>query len=206
LLRRSGYFALTMPFGGCIELAEYRLEELADLTGVSVRNIRAYRERGLLDPPRRAGRASFYGSHHVAQLRTVTDLLQRGFSSAHIADFFTSVRQGQDLADTLGLRDAVLGSAPASPRTGVVDVDPNDPRVRRMCDLGLADVVDGRLTFVNPDVADIVADVDDPSDRIGALLRVCDAVVTDLLRSHPRGGGISTEALRQPDGDDRQCG
>ena len=41
-------------------LAEYRLEELARVSGVSVRNIRAYRERGLLDPPRRDGRAALY--------------------------------------------------------------------------------------------------------------------------------------------------
>ena len=31
-------------------MPEYRLEELSALSGVSIRNIRAYRERGLLEP------------------------------------------------------------------------------------------------------------------------------------------------------------
>src|SRR5690349_10951820 len=42
---------------GCATLAEYRLDDLARISGVTARNIRAYRERGLLDPPRRVGRS-----------------------------------------------------------------------------------------------------------------------------------------------------
>lgn len=91
------------------ELAEYRLEALAQASGVSVRNIRAYRERGLLDPPRRDGRWAFYGDHHLAQLAVISDLLRRGFHSTHIAEFFATVRDGGDLADHLGVRQAVFG-------------------------------------------------------------------------------------------------
>ncbi|TFW32217.1 MerR family transcriptional regulator, partial [Pseudomonas fluorescens] len=54
---------------GDVGLAEYRLDELAQLSGVNARNIRAYRERGLLDPPRRVGRSAYYDDAHVAQLR-----------------------------------------------------------------------------------------------------------------------------------------
>jgi len=90
-------------------LAEYRLEALAEASGVSVRNIRAYRERGLLDPPRRAGRWAFYDDHHLEQLMVISDLLRRGFHSAHIAEFFSTVRDGGDLADHLGVRAAVFG-------------------------------------------------------------------------------------------------
>lgn len=93
-------------------MAEYRLEALAEASGVSVRNIRAYRERGLLDPPRRVGRWAFYGDHHLEQLRVISDLLRRGFHSAHIAEFFATVRDGRDLADHLGVRAAVLGLDP----------------------------------------------------------------------------------------------
>ena len=69
---------------------EYRLTELSRISGVSSRNIRAYRERGLLDPPRRQGRSAFYNAFHLAQLDMINQLLRRGFSSAHIAEFFAS--------------------------------------------------------------------------------------------------------------------
>jgi DNA-binding transcriptional MerR regulator len=100
-------------------LAEYRLEEIAKASGVNVRNIRAYRERGLLDPPRREGRSAFYGDHHLDQLTVISDLLRRGFHSAHIAEFFAIVRDGGDLADHLGVRAALFG------RGG--DLDPEVP-------------------------------------------------------------------------------
>jgi DNA-binding transcriptional MerR regulator len=90
-------------------LAEYRLEALAQASGVSVRNIRAYRERGLLDPPRHEGRSAFYGDRHLDQLTVISDLLRRGFHSAHIAEFFAVVRDGGDLADHLGVRRAIFG-------------------------------------------------------------------------------------------------
>ncbi|KAA0083683.1 MerR family transcriptional regulator [Mycolicibacterium sp. P9-64] len=90
-------------------MTEYRLEALAQASGVSVRNIRAYRERGLLDPPRRDGRSAFYGDLHLDQLAVISDLLKRGFHSVHIAEFFATVRSGGDLADLLGVRAAIFG-------------------------------------------------------------------------------------------------
>jgi len=90
-------------------LAEYRLDDLARISGVSARNIRAYRERGLLDPPRRIGRSAYYDDYHLSQLKTINQLLRRGFNSAHIAEFFASMRQGADLTDILGIQQAVLG-------------------------------------------------------------------------------------------------
>jgi DNA-binding transcriptional MerR regulator len=85
-------------------MAEYRIDELAQVSGVSSRNIRAYRERGLLEPPRRVGRMAIYSDDHLAQLQVINGLLARGFNSAHIADFFQAIRGGHDLADLLGLR------------------------------------------------------------------------------------------------------
>lgn len=86
------------------------------MSGVSARNIRAYRERGLLDPPRRVGRSALYDDYHLSQLNTISELLAKGFTSTHIAEFFTSMRQGSDLADILGLQRAMLG-----PRTNATD-------------------------------------------------------------------------------------
>ena len=93
----------------CVGLAEYRLDDLARISGVSSRNIRAYRERGLLDPPRRQGRSAFYDDYHLSQLHTINQLLRKGFNSAHIAEFFARMREGHDLAAILGVQQAILG-------------------------------------------------------------------------------------------------
>ncbi len=41
-------------------MAEYRVDDLAQAAGMTVRNVRAYQERGLLPPPLRRGRTSWY--------------------------------------------------------------------------------------------------------------------------------------------------
>jgi DNA-binding transcriptional MerR regulator len=64
--------------------AEYTAAELADAAGITLRNLRAYRQRGLLDPPRLHGRKGYYGPEHLAQLRTVRALLSRGLSLSEI--------------------------------------------------------------------------------------------------------------------------
>ena len=64
--------------------ADYTLVELADAAGMTPRNVRAYRQRGLLDPPRLLGRRGIYGPAHLSQLRTVRALLDRGLSLREI--------------------------------------------------------------------------------------------------------------------------
>jgi DNA-binding transcriptional MerR regulator len=155
-------------------LADYRIDELAQLSGVSARNIRAYRERGLLDPPRREGRSAYYDDHHLRQLKTINDLLRRGFNSSHIAEFFTSIRDGPDLADLLGLRDAIFGRRRRTTAVAI-PLDPSGAEARRLCASGLAQVVDGQLAFTNPAVAEIVGRAAEPLDYLRAILRVHDA-------------------------------
>jgi DNA-binding transcriptional MerR regulator len=126
-------------------LSEYRLDELAKVSGTSARNIRAYRDRGLLDAPRREGRAAFYDDRHVAQLRLVNDLLRKGFTSAHIAEFFEGTRQGRDLTAILGLQQAVVGSpqeGAAVARTVDSEGDPTPVNA------GVADLLDELGTAV----------------------------------------------------------
>ncbi len=160
-------------------MAEYRIEELANVSGVSVRNIRAYRERGLLDPPRRQGRTSLYNEHHVGQLKAIGELLRRGFSSVHIAEFFDGIRRGHDLAELLGLRHAFIGhKSEASPV--VIDVDASGPEAQRACFVGLAQVIDGRLALQNSKIAAVVTGADDPVGYLRAMLRMHDAAGREL--------------------------
>jgi DNA-binding transcriptional MerR regulator len=163
-------------------LAEYRLDDLARISGVSARNIRAYRERGLLDPPRRAGRSAYYDDHHLSQLKTINQLLRRGFNSAHIAEFFASMREGADLADILGIQRAILGppadegeeSVEVSDRPGV-GIDAGSDEARRLIDYGLAEFVDGEVMLVDRAMGAIVARTSDPVLYVRAILRMFEA-------------------------------
>jgi DNA-binding transcriptional MerR regulator len=93
-------------------VAEYRLDDLAHAAGVTVRNVRAYAERGLLPAPRRVGRVNLYDETHLGRLRLINRLLERGYTVAHIADFIATWEGGHDLGQTLGLEAALL--APSS--------------------------------------------------------------------------------------------
>ncbi len=62
-----------------------RVEELARRAGVSVDTVRYYQGKGLLDPPRRAGRLAWYGPDHLARLERIRTLQERGFTLAVIA-------------------------------------------------------------------------------------------------------------------------
>ena len=96
--------------------AEYTAAELADAAGITMRNLRAYRQRGLLEPPRMHGRKGYYGPEHLAQLRTVRALLARGLSLAEIT---ATVRErgGQAALDLL-LTEPTAESATADGRLG----------------------------------------------------------------------------------------
>ncbi|MFE3586959.1 MerR family transcriptional regulator [Streptomyces niveus] len=85
------------------EVREYRMKELADAAGITVRTVRFYRERGLIPPPRREGRIAWYDSHHLARLRTIAALLERGHTLTGIADLATAFESGRDVGELLGL-------------------------------------------------------------------------------------------------------
>lgn len=85
------------------EIREYRMEELAREAGITVRTLRFYRERGLIPPPRREGRIAWYDDHHLARLRTIAALLERGHTLSGIADLASAFDSGRDVGQVLGL-------------------------------------------------------------------------------------------------------
>jgi DNA-binding transcriptional MerR regulator len=62
------------------------IEELSRRTGVTVRNLRELQTRGLLEPPLLEGRKGRYTERHVARVKLVRSLQDRGYSIASIAD------------------------------------------------------------------------------------------------------------------------
>jgi DNA-binding transcriptional MerR regulator len=60
------------------------IDQLADRTGITVRNIRYYASRGLLPPPQLRGRTGLYGPDHLARLELVSELSALGFTLSAI--------------------------------------------------------------------------------------------------------------------------
>jgi DNA-binding transcriptional MerR regulator len=59
---------------------EYRVDDLARLSGMTVRNIREHQSRGLLPAPEVRGRVGYYGPEHLARLEQIKRLQAEGFT------------------------------------------------------------------------------------------------------------------------------
>ncbi|OBB11842.1 MerR family transcriptional regulator [Mycolicibacterium setense] len=101
--------AAVQPHGAAAS-GEYRIDELARLAGTTTRNIRVYRDRGLLHPPLRVGRIALFNDTHLTRLRLITSMLDRGYNIAHVHEMLSAWEQGKDIGDVLGLEDAIAGN------------------------------------------------------------------------------------------------
>jgi DNA-binding transcriptional MerR regulator len=62
----------------------YRIEQLASVSGVRAETIRFYQGRGLLHPPARSGRVALYDDSHRERLARIRNLLDQGLTLAWI--------------------------------------------------------------------------------------------------------------------------
>ncbi|THA27693.1 MerR family transcriptional regulator [Streptomyces sp. RKND-216] len=85
------------------------MEDLAHLSGATVRTIRSYADRGLLPRPERRGRANLYGDAHLLRLRQIAELLDRGYTLASIRELLEAWDSGRGLSGVLGLAAEVAG-------------------------------------------------------------------------------------------------
>lgn len=113
------------PTGG--EGKEFTVDELAWAAETTVRNVRAYQDRGLLEPPERRGRVGIYAEHHLARLRLINHLLARGYTLNNIQDLLDAIVDGRDLRAILGLESAI-----SSPWSDVSAQHYSDLKVARM--------------------------------------------------------------------------
>src|SRR3954469_4659363 len=63
-----------------IEAAELTIDQLAQRTGMTVRNVRAHQSRGLLPAPEVRGRTGYYGPEHIARIELIRELQSEGFN------------------------------------------------------------------------------------------------------------------------------
>lgn len=70
---------------------QFTVDELAEATGHTVRNIRYYTGLDLLPTPAKQGRQAIYGSVHRARLELITALQQHGFTLEAIGRYLDQV-------------------------------------------------------------------------------------------------------------------
>lgn len=86
---------------------EYSVAELARAARTTVRNIRAYQDRGLIPPPERRGRIGVYNEMHLSRLRIIGQMLTRGYTLNSIGELLEAWERGSDLGGLFGLEAAV---------------------------------------------------------------------------------------------------
>jgi DNA-binding transcriptional MerR regulator len=133
-------------------MAEYRIDELARLADVSVRNIRVYQDRGLLAPPRRQGRVGIYTDAHLARLRLIGQLLKRGYTFANIAELLAVWESGGDMTQIFDFESA-LGDPWSDEVPGYVTTE------------GLVDLFGAEVTEENLDMAVRLGVLEPDGDR-----------------------------------------
>ncbi|MFF1645085.1 MerR family transcriptional regulator [Streptomyces sp. NPDC058240] len=132
--------------------AEYRIEDLAHASGATVRTIRAYQDRGLLPTPERRGRANVYRDTHLARLRQIADLLDRGYTLASIKELLDAWDTGRGLGGVLGLVAEVHGPWTDEQADRITRDElnlkfggtPDDEAVAEAVDLGVLERIPGR--------------------------------------------------------------
>ena len=88
-------------------MTRYTIDELAQRSGVTSRNIRTYQEHELLRPPTINGRVGYYDDGHLARLALIRSLQDRGFSRAAIHDLLVGWESGFSIADVIGVEQAL---------------------------------------------------------------------------------------------------
>lgn len=196
-------------------MSSFRIDELAHAAGTTVRNVRAYQDRGLLPPPRLQGRVGIYDDSHLARLRLIGQLLGRGYTLATIAELISAWERGRNLGDLLGLEkvltdpwsDEIPDHVDAAELVRIFGVDPDDdnlPELLRLAeDHGFLEAEGGdRFKVPSPRLLHVGAELVAAGIplaavfEIAARLREDCAVIArrfvDLAREH---GRLSAEEL-----------
>lgn len=176
---------------------EYSVDELARAGGSTVRNIRAYQDRGLLPPPEKRGRAGIYTEGHLSRLRIIGQLLGRGYTLASIGELFEALERGHDLPQLMGLERAVTSpwtdEAPAwysLPELVKLYGGSFKPQwLARACELGILESEGARFRAPSPRLIQAGAELvragiplDEMLEVVAQLRRNVEAAAEDMVR------------------------
>lgn len=136
---------------------EMTIDQLAAAVRMSVRNVRAYAGKGLIQPPRLVGRTGYYSRQHVDRLLLIRDLLDRGYTLKSIQE---GLAKSPGVSATHALELLKVLDDPRAPqepermhatelaRMAGVDHDPEF--IDRLADLGLVVRRGEELDLVEP--------------------------------------------------------
>ena len=139
--------------------AEMTIRELAERTGMTVRNIRAHQTRGLLPPPVVRGRTGYYNDEHVARIELTREMQADGLNLEAIRRVFetgngSAVEEIFDFTRALRMpfedeTPEIYEQAEIAAAWGAEEVDPD--LIRRGEELGaLRALPDGRIEIISP--------------------------------------------------------
>ena len=136
---------------------EMTIRQLAERTGMTVRNIRAHQTRGLLPPPTVRGRTGYYGEEHVARIELTREMQADGLN-------LEAIRRVLDSGDgsaaaifdfTRALKAPFEDEAPEiieAEELAAIWGEAGDPKLTRRAEkLGLFRALpDGRVEVISP--------------------------------------------------------
>lgn len=86
---------------------EHTVDQLARAAGTTVRNVRAYQDRGILPAPEKRGRQAIYDTEHLERLRIIDQLLDRGYTISSIKELLDAAEEGRNITEVIGLASAI---------------------------------------------------------------------------------------------------
>jgi DNA-binding transcriptional MerR regulator len=169
---------------------EYSIDELARVAGTTVRNVRAYQDRGLLPPPERRGRAGVYRQGHLSRLNVINQLLERGYTIANIKELLEAWESGQDLDHVLGLDSVLAGTwteeipvyMDPDEIAGLFGRDLNEEVLRKAMEVGLFEVDGDRLRIPSPRLLNAGLELYNAGIPLLPMLRELEVVRADVDR------------------------
>ncbi|MBK5111647.1 MAG: MerR family transcriptional regulator [Thermoleophilia bacterium] len=185
------------------ESGEITIEDLARLTGMTVRNIRAHQSRGLLPPPRVIGRTGYYDEEHISRIALIRELQEEGMNLEAIRRILESTgNSSRDLLSfTRSFREPyedeqpeILEISEIAQPWGETALDKDG--MRRLEELGLMRRLgDGRIEVLSPKLlaagvelaelgvpaADALSALESLRDRSGAVAEVFIQVFNELF-------------------------
>jgi len=175
------------------------VEEFAERTGMSARNIRALQGRGLLPRPLRLGRRAFYLETHVKRAEAIRDLQRQGFNLFAIGTILGTDDADSQMAEIAAVLERIGSRDPGLIDTlqhhGVVDRPADgELRVTRMKPLRTALAL-RQLGVPLPAAVRMVADVLDATEPVAGqlVLLVHGGIVENGDRS--RGPGVNANPM-----------
>jgi DNA-binding transcriptional MerR regulator len=168
---------------------EYTIDQLAQASAVTVRNIRAHQSRGLLPAPQVRGRTGFYNQEHVARLQLINEMQADGFNLNAIKRILDGMPPGS-AGQVLGLERALRTpwgeeEPEIMEASELVDLvgGADDANTRKAIKLGLlVPLGDGRFEIPSPSLLQAAAELNQLGIDVPTRL-----AVQERIRRHTEG-------------------